>query len=240
MPGSVDFGDFVPYELEDLGVIIPHCASMPNRWRWFWPQYKVSVPEIVLKNTVVIYHMDTENAFQVPPEVQAVEDDGCKLEVIKQLGPNLVGSTLRGVEVCETRLIARIHNDIELIHPTWAQKAVEWFNKKPHLKMIGRLVAPGPSYEKARRLCYQPWVDKLLLHGDYDFMSFFVGQFLIANRAVWAAYYPLVARYTQFEREDIYFTLLARADGIKMIFFDIYFRHRGQRGKDIIVAPPRR
>lgn len=231
---NVNVDDFVPYQLDDLGVIIPHAAMYPKRWEWFWPQFCAMTPQPVLKNTVVVYHWDGEKDYGIPPEVEVVRESGAQLALVGRTGRGIAQSTMKGLELCPSRIIARIANDTLPTHDGWALNTLWEFNKEPHLKILSYIAAPGPPYEYLRKICYAPWMDRLLKGGEYDYMSFFVGAFIIMNRVLWMGYYPLVARYTDFEREDIYLSLFSRADGIPVIRFGEHFKHCGKRFQDEI------
>lgn len=231
---NINVDDFVPYHLDDLGVIILHAAMYPKRWKWFWPQFCALTPQPVLQNTVVVYHLDGEKDYQVPPEVDAVQEVGAQLVIAPRTGRGIARSTIGGLELCQSRIVARIANDVLPTHSGWAQAVLQEFNKEPHLKILSTVVAPGPPYENLRKICYAPWMNRLLKDGEYDYMSFFIGAFIIMNRTLWMGYYPFVAKYTDFEREDIYLSLFSRADGVPLIRFGEHFKHCGKRFRDEI------
>ena len=234
---NVNIDDFVPYRPDDIGIIIPHASMYPQRWKWFWPNFMLSTPEVVLRNSVVVYHLNRELDHEVPSEVRAVEDAGVKLAVVRRTGRAITWSTMKGLELCRSRLIARIGNDVLPTHPGWIGKILDQYNKEPHLKILSTVVAPGPPYENLRKICYEPWMKRLLKDGEYDYMSFLLGAFIVMNRALWMGYYPLVAEYTIFEREDIYLSLFSRADGVPLIRFGEHFKHCGSRFHDEINDP---
>jgi len=232
----VDVNDFVSYTLEDLGVVIPHSSRMPNRWAWFWPQYLANTPTEVVRNTVVVYHNRDGLTMRIPPDVEAVTNRA-RLVLVNREGHSIVWPTLAGLEAIKTRLVARIANDVEIVNPNWVGLAIDLFNQPPHLKILAKVVDPGPGFEKIEQVARDfDWLLELLHLGAYDGMSYIHGSVIITNRAVWIAYYAdLVPNYTIHDGEDIYFTLFSRADGIPVIQFSENFEHRGPSNQDVIL-----
>ena len=236
MRNAVSANDFVPYELDDLGVIIPHSNLNPNRWAWFWPQFRAATPDAVLRNTIVVYHQRDGKPASIPDNVQAIEIAGSTLLVLEREGQSIVWPFKLGLESIKTRIVTRIANDVEICDPGWAQKVIEIYNEPPHLKILAMLTAPGLAYDKIKHFCNTPWVERLLHHGDYDAMDYYHGSIIIANRAIWRAYYPEVAALTRHDTEDILFTLFSRADGVPVVPWGAQlFRHRGPTGQDVIL-----
>ncbi len=151
------------------------------------------------------------------------------------MGESITWSTQLGLDRCKSRIIARVANDVRFINEDWAQRALLEFNKKPYFKILAKIVAApdgGPSYERLKKICYAPWMHRLLQYGNYDRLPFICGQMVIMNRPLWLGYYSLVSDYTLFEREDIYLSLFARADGVPVIDYTSQFHHFGMRGGD--------
>jgi len=229
---GIQIETFIPYELEDLGVIIPHSSLLPNRWQWFWPRYKAITPPEVLKNTVVIYHHQGDEMPEIPDDVREVEEFGV-LDCVMTHDKDLTEATLRGLEHCRTRLIARIQDDTGM-DDNWAQRVIDAFNKPPHIKLMGQVVALGPLYDRIKDSCAASWYHKLLHHGDYNWIAFICGNAIATNRSVWKGYYPLVAEVNRFDYEDFYFTLFCMADGIQMEKSVPWSHCGGKRGLDEI------
>jgi len=234
LSNTVTVNDFVPYELDDLAVIVPHASRYPNRWRWFWPQYAASVPRTVLGNTIVVYHNRDGGEVLIPDAVRDVEETS-KLVICDREGRSAVWPTIAGLRATRSRIIASIQDDVEILNPGWVEDALDIFNEEPHIKILALVTMPGPGFHKIERICYEPWVRRLLRDGDYDAMSYIQGSARIANRSVWLAYYAdLMEDFTVHDGEDVFFTIFARADGIPTVQFAHNFRHRGKPEQDII------
>lgn len=230
---SVADSRFVPYTLEDVAVIIPHCSCMPKRWVWFWPRYLETTPDIVVKNTIVVYD-NCNGRNQIP----AAMIDMQKTSHLAVLSPGIcsfVQCTKIGLEHLPHRLIVRVANDIELA-VGWVEAALAEFNREPHVKILAQEVGDAPPYSwfEERGYTKLSWQRKFLRHGDYKNMSFFMGAMVIANRIIWWGYYPQVIQATDFEGEDFLFSFFSRADNIPMVNFGDFFSHRGVRGQDRI------
>lgn len=233
-PKSVSHHDFIPYELEDFAVVIPHSCRMPKRWEWFWPQFLASTPPEIVKNTIVVYHNRDGQPLSLPKNVQRVEEVAT-LVICEKEGHSIVWPFLAGLEQTRARIVVRSANDVEF-SDNWATEALKLYNREPHLKILASLAVPGPAYVNVKRACYAPWLEKLLRHGNYSHMSYIHGSIIIANRAIWLAYYvDLMLDFTRHGGEDIFFTLWSRADGVKVIQFGHFFKHRGPSHQDRIV-----
>ena len=224
---DIGFKDFVPYKPEDISVIIPHRNDYPNRWKWFWPQYKASVPEEVLRNTVVVIHCRTDAAFEI--------DDCCVFISYKEKIHSMIKPTLEGMKHAKTRLLARITDDSEL-SKEWVPKALEIFNQEPHLKILSEVTFgdPHPDQLKGLKMFSIPWVKSYLHDGEYRGIEFIFPTLCIANRAIWMSYYAEVIEQTLHGLEDVIFTILSRADGIPVINFGGYVKSRGKTNQDVI------
>jgi hypothetical protein len=232
---TVTVNDFVPYTEEDIVPIILHCDNMPRRWEWFWPQFRATTPPQVVANSIVVYHNRFGKPLEIPQGVQAVQEVAT-LVVLDKEGASIVWPFLEGLKHTKARLVARIANDVEILSPAWVDLALQEFNKEPHLKILASIATPGPTYEATRTICYAPWLFKLLHDGQYTDMSYIHGSVIIANRAIWLAYYAdLMLDYTIHGGEDIFFTLWSRADGVEVVPFGHFFRHRGPSNQDRIV-----
>lgn len=222
---------FVPYELEDLTVIIPHAANYTNRWEWFWPRYVASVPEELLRKTIIILH-DRSGGLKPIPSNFKEEVKPAATHLYSRRGMSLVWPTLEGLSKTKDRLIARVADDVEFRTDYWAQDAVTRFNQEPHIKVLGTVAGPGPKFGAIKKVCYAPWMEKLLNYGDYRGMSYIHGSLIIANRIIWMGCYLDVENFTRHDCEDVYFTLLIRADDIPIVKFGGHFLHRGISNKD--------
>ena len=232
---TVTVHDFVPYTEEDFVPIILHCDTMPRRWEWFWPQYVASTPETIVANSIVVYHNRFGLPLNIPPDVQAVQDIA-KLVVLDREGASIVWPFLEGLKNTKGRIVARIANDVEIIRPDWVEAALQEYNQEPRLKILASVAGPGPTYQVALPVCYAPWLHKLLHYGNYTDMNYIHGSVIIANRAIWLAYYAdLMLDYTIHGGEDVFFTLFSRADGVEVVPFGYCFRHRGFSNQDKIV-----
>ena len=232
---TVSVDDFIPYTEEDLVPIILHCDNMPRRWKWFWPQFRASTPPTVVANSIVVYHNRFGKPLSIPPNVRAVQDIA-KLVILDKEGASIVWPFLEGLRNTKGRIIARIANDVEIVRPDWVEMALKEFNQEPHLKILASVASPGPTYESTLRICYAPWLQKLLHYGEYTDMSYIHGSVIITNRAIWLAYYAdLMLDYTIHRGEDIFFTLWSRADGVRVVPFGHFFEHRGPSNQDRIV-----
>ena len=232
MGNIVSLDRFIPYELEDIGVIIPHSSRMINRWKWFWPQYQASVPKQVLKNTYVVYHM-RDGAAPVPENILAVKEVA-HLVVLDRKGASVIWPVVEGIKHCRTRIILKIDDDVEIVTPEWAELALMHFNREPHLKILGVLSCGGLVLTPAEKIYQVPFVDKHLFHGNYSDIGYIHGTAVIANRAIWMAYYSELERYEGTVGSDLLFSTLCRADGVPIINFGHLFRHRAQSHRDEI------
>ena len=154
--------------------------------------------------------------------------------VLEKEGQSIVWPFQLGLDNIKTRIVARVGDDIEMLGLDWAQKVIDAYNEEPHLKILASVALPGPAFEQIDYICYAPWVKKLLCDGDYDSMEYIHGGVIIANLALWRAYYPEVAEFTRHDVEDIFFTLFSRADGVEVVPFGQHFRHRGPTNQDRI------
>lgn len=230
---TVSATDFVPYGLEDFAVIIPHSFRMEKRWQFFWPRYIKSVPPETLENTIVVYHYRDGSRPPMPKEVKAVEKV-CSLYVCEREGHSAVWPFMLGLEHTRARIVARVHDDIDFQTDQWVQQSLEIFNEEPHLKILGAINPSGPKFSQLKSFCYAPWVSTLLRHGDYTALEYVHGCMLMMNRVLWLGIMPHVLEYTQHFAEDIYISLLARADGIPIVHIGRLFWHRGKPHQDII------
>lgn len=220
---------FVPYTLEDLGVIVRHCSSFPKRWEWFWPNFTAVTPQVVLRNTVVAYHNRHGKEHVIPKDVRGIGEVG-QITVFCDPKVNYTGPTVQALQVCQARLVARVDDDIKL-KQDWAQGVLALFNEEPHFKMLGRVVACGPPYAKFKDKLYAPWLHELLEHGTNLCWGFLAGGFLVANRAIWVSYYPLVDQHfdSKYGPDAYFFCLAARADGVEAKSIGGYWGHCGFR-----------
>jgi len=224
---EVNFKSFVPYEPEDISVVIPHRDDFAKRWKWFWPQYKASVPKAVLKNTVVVIHKRSETPCET--------DSCCKFIIYEEKVHSMIKPTLLGLKQIRTRIIARITDDADLSRE-WVPKALEIFNQEPHLKILSTVTwgGPDPSQVTGLKLYDYPWMKKLLHHGKFEGMEFVFPVLCLANRSIWESYYAEIIEHTLHGLEDVIFTLLSRADGIPVVNFGDYVKSRGATNRDMI------
>jgi len=230
---AINIETFIPYELDDIGVIIPHSSLYPKRWEWFWPRYKAATPPEILKNTVVIYHHQGNEMLEAPQGVRDIKEIGATLGYVVTEDRDLTEATSLGLELCRSRVVVRIQDDTGL-EKNWAERVLDVFNTTPHIKIMGNVVALGPLYDTVKDNLCATWQHKLLDYGDYNWIAFLCGNAIAANRCVWKGYYPFVAEVKRFEQEDFYFTLFAMADGIPIEKWCPWRHCGGRRWQDEI------
>jgi len=233
---------FIPYTIEDFGIVIPHRCDFKNRWEWFWPRFRANIPKALLQNVVVVLHT-RPNAWldvKVDPDPGKLAEE-CQVIVNKDDLIGLVKPFQLGLGRLSTRLVARVANDIEFRNPNWVEEVLKVFNEEPHFKILASCTIGYPSFDGLlKRGLKQTWMRKHLLDGKNNGVGYFHGGIIIANRGVWKAYYSEMLDYTNHDLEDVIFSILSRADGIPLVHFphlkvDLGIRHRGKSNRDEIV-----
>lgn len=131
----ISAGIRLPYNLTDLGVVIPHAKKSTERIEWFIPQYVKATPPEVVANTYI--STDPEDDFL--PKLAGKY--GIKTVVSDRawITPKLQA----GYKLLKTRLCARIHNDVTFFRNDWAECLIDQFNSLEHCQLIGQLHNTG-------------------------------------------------------------------------------------------------
>src|SRR3990167_1189968 len=103
MEKIIPVGQFLPYTLEDLSVVISQAEQYVNRMKWFIPQYIKMTPSEVVKNTIVVYDPEDEETKKVLSQYS--------IKGITTKPPHSTYKQEAGFNHIKTRLCARVHND---------------------------------------------------------------------------------------------------------------------------------
>lgn len=212
-----------PYTLEDISVIIPSAAGRyEKRWEWFWDQYVAKTHPIVVKNTIV--PCDAGEVLPVPSEQTLIVEPRW-----------IVPKTLGALDYITTRLTFRLANDIMIVREGWEQLLLDQFNNEKNLQIIGELQT-GVSYKESHQKLIQDWdFFKKEYPEPTTAQEYLHGSRLFAQTSVWRGYYSILRRYTNHEHDELFFTQLARGDGITLTNFqgiNLYFAHCGITNRD--------
>lgn len=231
----VQLDRFLLYTAKDIGIVIAHDIRLKRRWEWFWPQLIDKVPTIVLQNITVVFHLCT-GMQPTAEEIESIEVVGSEVVILDRVHASTVWANVAGIRHNKSRIIARLNDDVEMVRSDWIDKALEAFNEPPHLKILG-LLANGGLHLWPKEPIYQvPFVGEHIFHGEYDDIGYVHGSAIVANRAVWMAYYSEMADYCTHGQEDLRFTILSRADNVPIINFGAFFKHRGVSHQDKIIG----
>src|SRR3990167_2860921 len=103
MDKIIPVGQFLPYTLEDLSVVIPQASQYVKRIKWFLPQYIKGTPKEVVKNTVVVYDPLDEETKAVLAQYG--------IKGLTATPPHSTYKMEAGFKSVKTRLCVRMHND---------------------------------------------------------------------------------------------------------------------------------
>lgn len=218
-----------PYELEDITVCIPSAANRyKKRWQWFWPQYVEKTDPITVKNTVISCDPEEGEFFLNLTQ-------GSDVQIITSEVRWIVPKTMAALSGTNTRLFFRLANDIMIVRKGWEKVLLKQFNEEKNLQIIGEL-QNGISYPESLKKLQRDWG---YLRREYPYEAtaaeYLHGSRLFAQSALWRAYYERVSNYTLHDHDEIFFTQIARADGIHYTNFrgiNLYLGHVGITNKD--------
>ncbi len=209
----LSLGQFLPYTLSDLSVVIPQASQYVKRIKWFLPQYMRATPVEVLKNTFVVYDpLDTET-----------RDVILKCEYIRGITTTPPHSTYKmqaGFKEVNTRLCARMHNDCFVVRSDWAQVLVDHFNNLRTPNLVGAFnVSGGLGQDVIQKLmdrCPTWEVDNSQPSAPAGYLSAF---FMAAQSYVMKSIYSDVVDINKGEmnKEDVLFTYLASIYNVDII-----------------------
>lgn len=128
-------GTRIPYDFNDLGVVIPHGQKSVERIKWFLPQYVAATPPEVVANTYIA--TDPDDLFTP----KFAKEYGVK--VVFSKGAWITPKLQAGYELLRTRLCARIHNDVAIHRKDWAEVLIKQFNSFEIPQLIGQLHGTG-------------------------------------------------------------------------------------------------
>jgi hypothetical protein len=216
-----------PYTLDDITVIIPSAhGRYEKRWKWFWPQYVAKTEPLVVKNTIV--PCDKK-------EVEFLKSITVPEEQLLVVEPRwIVCKTLNALFTIKTRLTFRLANDIMVVRRGWEQLLLDQFNAVDKLQIIGEL-QQGVSFPETHEALSEWDFFKREYEKTTTAAQYIHGARVMAQSAVWRAYYSLVPRYTFHDHDEIFFCQLARGDGIVFTNFrgsNLYLAHVGITNKD--------
>ena len=218
-----------PYRLEDISVIVPSCAKkFEKRWEWFWSQYVKNTNAKVVANT----HIPCDKA-----EVNFLKKVTNNHKLIYVVEPRyIVPKTIGAIDKIRTRLTFRLANDIMVVRRGWEKPVLQRFNDIDKMQVIAK-VTHGVSYPESQRKMAKDWkfIEREYKGKQTTAVVFPHGAILMAQTAVWRAYYTLAAQYTFHDHDEIFFSQIARGDGIiftHMGGIDNYLAHVGITNQD--------
>jgi len=218
-----------PYRMEDISVIIPSAAGrFEKRWSWFWPQFEKRTNKKVLKNTYIPCD---------PEEVDKLTELTKGVPTLVPTEPRfIVNKTLAALEQITTRLTFRLANDIMVIRKSWERPLLKRFNDLDKLQVIAK-VTHGVSYPQSQKALERDWkfIEREYKGKDTTAVVFPHGAVIMAQTGVWRGYYTHVPRYTFHDHDEIFFSQIARGDGIvftNMTGIDQYLAHCGYTNQD--------
>jgi hypothetical protein len=219
----------IPYNIKDISVIIPSSAHRyENRWRWFWPQYLENTnPEIVENTYIPCDEAEYDFLEALCPEAN----------VFASKPQWIVPKTIHALNWITTRLTFRLANDIAVIRPDWETPLLERFNAEPRLQLIAKMTHGSTSPDEQKSLEEDWWFirEKYKDQKKATACVYPHGAILLAQTAVWAAYYSMMPKYTMHAQDDVFFGQLAQADGTvmtNMTGLDRFLCHVGISNKD--------
>src|SRR3990167_1683568 len=213
----IPVGQFLPYTLGDLSVVIPQASQYVKRIKWFIPQYIKMTPPEVVKNTLVVYDKGDMETYNLLLKHN-----------IKGKAIQYAQSTYKqeaGFMDIKTRLCVRMHNDTFFIRNDWAETLVDIFNSSSKTTIIGAFnISGGISKKVLDRIlfhypCFQTVYDNLEFSQDENptIGAPFLGAFFMASLTyAWQSIYPLVIQINegQMDKEDVVTTLLFSIMGV--------------------------
>ena len=221
----IPIGQFLPYTLSDLSVVIPQASQYVNRIKWFIPQYIKMTPPEVIKNTIVVYDPEDEETRKVLEQYD--------IKGITVTPPHSTYKQEAGFNHVKTRLCARVHNDSLFIRSDWAETLIEKFNQTPtstslstsNPQLIGAFnISGGIDKERLDKLvswypCFKPIYDNLAFseaEAPTTGAPFLSAGFMASQTYVWRGIYPLVVEFNEgkMDKEDVITTLLFSVIGV--------------------------
>ena len=219
MDKIIPVGQFLPYTLEDLSVVIPQASQYVKRIKWFLPQYIKGTPKEVVKNTVVVYDPLDEETKAVLAQYG--------IKGLTATPPHSTYKMEAGFKSVKTRLCVRMHNDAFIKRSDWAQSLVDYFNQETSSQLVGAFNISGGI---AREI-----LDKILIwypnfktiYDNLDFSNsqglsvgapFFSAIFMAGQTYVMRDVYSLVVELNKgdMNKEDVLFTILTSFLNIKL------------------------
>lgn len=216
------------YRLEDITVVIPSAAGrFERRWEWFWPQYIENTNDKVINQTII--PCDPEEV----PILSKLTEGRCL--IIPAEPRFIVAKTSIALQNIFTRLTFRLANDIMVIRSGWEKVILDRFNSVDKLQLIAEL-QHGVAYPENHQILARDWdfFRREYVH-ETTAAVYPHGSRLLAQTAVWRAYYTVVPRYTYHDHDELFFSQIARGDGIvftNMAGMNAYLAHVGFPNKD--------
>lgn len=212
-----------PYTIDDISIIIPSAARRyEKRWQWFWPQFVDLTHPDVVKRTLI--PCDKEESLPIPKE---------QLLVVE---PRWIAyKTIGALDRITTRLTFRLANDIMIVRKGWEQLLLDQFNAEEKLQIIAE-IQNGISFPDSQKKMQKDWHFIKKEYSEETTAAVYPhGSRLFAQTAVWNAYYRHVLRYTAHDHDELFFSQLARGDGIvfrKFSGINLYLAHVGVTNQD--------
>ena len=217
-----------PYTIDDVSIIIPSTAKIfDKRLKWFWPQYIANSEAETIRNTII--PCDEEELDYLKDVTQG------RAKLVPTSPKWIVNKTLSALDQITTRLTFRLANDIMIIRKGWEKILIDQFNASEKLQIIGE-IQNGTTFPESLEKLQRDWE---YLKREYPRATTAAvyphGSRIFAQTAVWNGYYRNVLRYTSHNHDEIYFSQLARGDGIQFTSFggiNLYLNHVGISNKD--------
>lgn len=214
-----------PYTIDDISVIIPSAENRyNNRWEWFWPQYVKKTHPKIVENTYVPCD---------PGEKELLSNMGCNTVVVMPRW--IVDKTLGALEYITTRLTFRLANDIMVVREGWEEVLLKQFNEEKSLQIIAE-IQHGTVYPEAVTRLQQDWDFIRREYAEPATAAVYPhGSRIFTQTATWNAYYRQVLRYTSHDHDELFFSQLARGDGVVFTHFgggNSFLAHKGITNKD--------
>ncbi len=209
-----------PYTIDDISVIIPSVKNVfKRRLEWFWPQYIDKTHPDIVKRT----YFPCDPGEEVP--INPIETE-----------PKwIVPKTIAALDKITTRLTFRLANDIMMVRDNWWEPLLKQFNDQEKLQIIGE-IQNGTTFPKSLEALQRDWE---YLRREYPRATTAAvyphGSRIFAQTAVWNGYYRQVLRYTPHDHDELFFSQLARGDGIcftKFSGIERWLKHCGISNKD--------
>lgn len=219
-----------PYTIDDISIIIPSAAGRyEGRWKWFWPQYIAKTNPKVVRNTIVPSDPEEQDFLA---SLLWNKDQPLILPTEPRW---IVNKTLAALDHITTRLTFRLANDIMIVREGWEQLLLDQFNAQEKLQLICE-AQDGVSYPESQNRLAADWN---FIRREYPepttAQQYPHGSRLFAQTAVWNAYYRHVLRYTAHNHDELFFSQIARGDGIQFTNFrgiNLYIAHVGVTNRD--------